>query len=617
MQRWWNVGALAIAIGAASFGVHQCAADGDASVEEGTHQRARSGSSTSAPWSARTRAAVALGDGGVSGDASLEPEARPYCYLGVAVDERGRPVPGADVLATEVLDGVTRQVGETRTASDGGFEVCIGDHDAIVEVFGADGGWGRCSISSGGEILRVEVAREARLAGRVLDPAGRPVAAAGIYVGYFLPGRDDRVHVNEDNLALTGALEWRTDAEGRFELPVVSGILAAIEIDADGYALESRGPFGMTPGASHEVEVRLREAASVSGRVLGEGRPIAGAALYLYGEDYDGQREASTDEQGRFRWDGLTDERFTLRVVAPGWVSEERYEIAPGEHDISLERGARLEVRVHAGASARGCIRFDDVDVFVGDRFPPDGRSVDEAGVVHATFNALPAGTLPIAAVVHRTGIRTVHPISLVGGQDAVVDLTLEAPPNSVRLRVEGLEAGTLAMLTGSLDVGGAEDPMEDWSYVVVAGTDLCTELPGGRYHLQLFADDFGEGVATETMELTGGSLTRWTPVFRRAERAPPARRRVEDRPVLCTADVELVFYDGATRVARSGPAEQRALPGDVVLRMDAVRAEDSEESFYLLRERLHGGEGSTLDMEVERDGARLHLRVPRDRYCE
>src|SRR5262249_27509018 len=161
--------------------------------------------------------------------------------------------------------------------------------------------------------------RTMTVAGRVLDPDGKPAAGAQVAVVAHRTRPTDTTGQREERLGLTQA-----DGEGRFRLQVRR---TASTMDRGVNVLAARAGLGLGWQALHphaespEVTVRLHPEQPLRGRLVGlEGQPAAGVKLYLAyvaGKDTREDRDqvwfaglherwepwpapVTTDEQGRF-----------------------------------------------------------------------------------------------------------------------------------------------------------------------------------------------------------------------------------------------------------------------------------------------------------------------------
>jgi len=148
--------------------------------------------------------------------------------------------------------------------------------------------------------------------GKVLDPAGKPLAGATVYLA--IPGSSRNVPVLK---------ETTTDGGGAFSLtaadPPGGPWRAQVIARKSGWGTWA-ATLESAPGKPERVETRLGPPSRVEGQVVGQsGQPIEGATVYVLraGRTRDGKWEgwwlsslepvlsATTDAAGRFRLDGL------------------------------------------------------------------------------------------------------------------------------------------------------------------------------------------------------------------------------------------------------------------------------------------------------------------------
>jgi peroxiredoxin/uncharacterized GH25 family protein len=137
-----------------------------------------------------------------------------------------------------------------------------------------------------------------RLAGRVVDPDGKPVAGAVVNIRGVMRGESTRFGGNKDIDPLAV-----TDERGEF---VINGQTAfdavGVDVVARGYA---KGIFQSLATGGKVHELQLAEGASLKGRVLKDGKPLAGVEIGVSGterrsEVYVGNYSVATDAEGRF-----------------------------------------------------------------------------------------------------------------------------------------------------------------------------------------------------------------------------------------------------------------------------------------------------------------------------
>ena len=197
----------------------------------------------------------------------------------------------------------------------------------------------------------IEVPAGYAVVGRVVDPAGDPVANADILVG----------SIGNDGVALT-----HSGTDGRFSLPhVEANSWVCVGAQKTGYRRSDFIILLDDPGAEKEVRLVLeRGGTSIFGRVLQpDGEPAVHARLelnYGFGKQFerdDGARVRTpcehrvvTDDDGRFRIDSArtgTPELVVRHGESAPW--REKVELlGAGSHEmvIQLERAVTVEGRV-------------------------------------------------------------------------------------------------------------------------------------------------------------------------------------------------------------------------------------------------------------------------------
>ncbi|MEM1178121.1 MAG: carboxypeptidase-like regulatory domain-containing protein, partial [Acidobacteriota bacterium] len=248
---------------------------------------------------------------------TLDPVAQ---IFGRVVDEEGSPVPSAHLVVDPLEDfdaGVTAAIGgEPRTTTADGrghftltapepgayrirasADTYLPSRDHTFEV--------RDDLSA--EPLTLVVREGARIAGRVLDVEGRPVAGARVRVVEPAPRRAE------------AAAEGRSRSDGSYELDGLEVGPTRFEVVHGDFPRAFRTLE--LHGALHRLDVTLDPGAELRGRVVGETRsPIAGALLRL--EVVDGPRQprksAQSDTDGSFRLRGVPVGSYRLRATKEG-----------------------------------------------------------------------------------------------------------------------------------------------------------------------------------------------------------------------------------------------------------------------------------------------------------
>lgn len=261
-----------------------------------------------------------------------------------------------------------------------------------VAACSADGAWSAASVAPGSyslqatapgfaesEVSLVEVARGERgqveftlapqspLAGRVVDPLGKPVDGAEITVRQeaqrLEPGMTRKERAQ--SLLLRRKATARSASDGTFKVDGLAAGPYSVSVAKEGF-----GHRPQTVQAPDEkVELRLLAAGVVRGEVVDErGLPVPGASLELTARSdrrppaagQAGRKAAGTpgrtarqsahaDAQGRFRFADLADGAWTLEAVPRGekWTEASAYGLAA----VEVQPGAEAEVRLALAAT--------------------------------------------------------------------------------------------------------------------------------------------------------------------------------------------------------------------------------------------------------------------------
>jgi hypothetical protein len=171
------------------------------------------------------------------------------------------------------------------------------------------------------------------LAGRIIDPAGRPIPGAKVMRGSDRFGGD--------------VPRAESDEDGRFRFPHVPAGETMLTVQALGYAPALRAVV-VRPGLSPAVEFRLEKGRTIQGRVVdAKGEPMAGATVFVDG--WRGHRtlemRMTTDEEGAFRWTDAPPDSVWIDVACDGYLPVNHREVQQVGGDLTIAMTRQLKVR--------------------------------------------------------------------------------------------------------------------------------------------------------------------------------------------------------------------------------------------------------------------------------
>lgn len=308
----------------------------------------------------RTRVAEGPRDAGVLRDAGRTPTTLPpvlddggipQLLTGTVVDASGQPVAGAELAA--LLEPDATQLYAAVSGPDGTFTVAVAEAGRYkLSVSGAGLVPAELRyVAIPGEALRVVVARQVRIDGKVMD-GNRPLVGATVGL------RSD---------AIGGGISTTTDRDGAFHFPELPE--GRYQIYAWKEQLVARTQVVPRYGAGPflPVELRVELGSILVGRVVDrdEGIGLAAAVELRASVEGEAPRYARSGDDGVFRVEGLPAGAWIADAYAPGFLSPGAIELAAGQGvpELSLVRGGVIEGRVVdaegtpiAGASVRALI---------------------------------------------------------------------------------------------------------------------------------------------------------------------------------------------------------------------------------------------------------------------
>lgn len=315
---------------------------------------------------------------------------------GTVVDERGQPVPDAEVRVFLNALQELREVGRARTSSRGSFRFPYLSRGRSYDLLAFRSGLApaRSSVTLSDDEqavsdLRLVLGPSRTAGGRVVDPEGQPVAGAIVELVRSLSA-ETRSPSEEEILADDGLYRTGTGSDGSFHLADLPTGWFDLEVRRPGFMLLT------VPGVEMRTDDSVADLGplvlNVGKRLEGRatepgGAPVAGAEVWVVPDMEAGARTwkaflaagpaTVTDRDGHFVLQGL-DPRQALSVdvcrrgYQTGRIWQETLEEGPVQ--VTLPRAARLSGRVvdpdgkpipgaSVGASLTGASR--------GDWFPP------------------------------------------------------------------------------------------------------------------------------------------------------------------------------------------------------------------------------------------------------
>jgi protocatechuate 3,4-dioxygenase beta subunit len=275
------------------------------------------------------------------------------------VDTAGRPVPGAEILVSRRSvrgdwpdpGGRDARVAVATTDGDGRASLTgLGGGETLVTARRAGLAAAREVIWLGGDDgeteVRLVLGAACKLAGRVLDPDGRPVPGARVVVDAAIPGGVRAV----------------SDREGRYRLEAVAAGQHWLSAARPGATL--RAVVRVHLPSVERLDLVLLGTATLRGRVTDArtGNPIEGARVVAgTGNGWDEQRQsasAPTDAAGGYAIETLRPGRIMfVTVEKDGWIQAE-----PSDHRIRLEEagGAVVDLEMLPAARIEGVVTGPD-----------------------------------------------------------------------------------------------------------------------------------------------------------------------------------------------------------------------------------------------------------------
>jgi len=222
---------------------------------------------------------------------------------GRVVDEAGNPVASAQLI---LIAGRTFM-------------------DTLSALSGPDGAFHFDGVQAG--TFRLST----RKAGYAANPMGDTVtvtnaSVSGLEVkltaGGSLTGRITGVEFSQlarVSVAANGMRPGQVDADGVYRIPNVAPGTYTVSASVPDTPLHAEGRVTLEPGmAEATLDLQFGKGFTLSGVVLRNGAPLAGASLGLTRKDTYSSHDASSDHQGAFQFGGLDAGSYELAVATPG-----------------------------------------------------------------------------------------------------------------------------------------------------------------------------------------------------------------------------------------------------------------------------------------------------------
>jgi len=375
-------------------------------------------------------------------------------------DGRGLPVANADVevLSTDLL----ASRGFTRTDDDGFYEVHGLQWSVFVEARQREHGFARsapldlsCGCDSKTDFLDLTLSPTGPVRGSVHDGNGRPIAGADV----FASTRRGSKYPMSFDVRVTGSdgcFEFSSLPQGQWNLQASTGPGAPFELE-----------FGKPPAKSVEVGVAPvpvdllfpSDVPPISGRVVADGRPVAGASIRSAETPFGSISRGVSDSQGEFTIAALQDEDFGIAIVAPGFVAEgarSHGERRAGNRDRKLER-ATTSLRRRASIAGR----VIDADGAPITDYVLEGSGIADSALIHDPSGAFVLDGLPpdndysLVARAPDGRVGSVHGIALTEGENRR-DVTIAVADGiTLTARIVDAKTGTPLSVRCSLSGSG------------------------------------------------------------------------------------------------------------------------------------------------------------------
>ena len=244
-------------------------------------------------------------------------------------DENNKPVARAEVEAIWMSGDEMVQTTLTRTDQTGSFTLTGVDPLAELNLIASNGFTStdtslivRAEAASTRPIsLTTSIENTMSIDGRIVDPAGKPIAGASIRIWRQVQAKNGRLIVVDLITASDGSTLLHSDSDGRYHSPIRLPILGKYFAEAVAPGrLAARSRAITLSRQDHELPIMvLCRVRTLDGRIIDrQGKPVDGAVVRQAGDGPLPTR-TSTNEQGQFQLEGIVEGPVLLFAEKEGF----------------------------------------------------------------------------------------------------------------------------------------------------------------------------------------------------------------------------------------------------------------------------------------------------------